>query len=98
VNGSVSSLLLACWLWALALAASPALHDWAHGEKDGHGGHDCVATLLASGGCDAPDAAPLVATTPLHVDLGTLALRGCDAGSLFLIGGPLERGPPVAGA
>jgi hypothetical protein len=56
-----------------------------------------VAALLASGGCDAPDAAPLIAATPVHVELGTVAGADSDVASLFLIGGPLERGPPVAG-
>jgi hypothetical protein len=97
VKRFVSSLLLACWLWAIALAASPALHDWAHGEEEGHGEHHCAAALLASGGCDAPDVAPLIAAAPVHVELGTVAIAGPDLASLFLIGSPLERGPPMAG-
>jgi hypothetical protein len=98
----VSSLFLASWLWALALAASPSLHDWAHGHDEDHDEdheeHVCMATLLASGICDAPAIAPLLAGTAEFVEIGVMPARGDEVVALFLIGSPLEHGPPVVGA
>ena len=92
-----SSLLLVCWLWALALAASPTLHAWAHGEDAGHEDHECVAKLIATGGCDAPAIAPALVVAPVAFVLVALPLRDTDAPVVLLIGGPSERGPPVVG-
>ena len=50
----LSLLLLAQFLWANALAASPALHHWLHGDDAQSPDHECVATLLATGATDSP--------------------------------------------
>jgi hypothetical protein len=94
----VSISLLAGWLWALALAASPQLHQWLHGEEAGHQDHECVATLIAAGGCDAPNIAPVVVVAPLALCLVVLPECEVEVPSCFLIGAPMEHGPPVAGA
>jgi hypothetical protein len=94
----VTSLFIASWLWALALAASPSLHDWAHGHGGDRGEHVCVATLLASGICDAPTITPLLVGTAEFVEVGAVPVRSDEVASLFLIGSPLEHGPPVVGA
>ena len=62
----LSSLLLACWAWALALAGLPELHAWAHGApcaavaaECGHDSHhDDEGDAPSDPGC----AATLLAT------------------------------------
>lgn len=57
-----------------------------------------MATLLASGICDAPAIAPVLAGTAEFVEVGLVRMRGDEVVALFLIGSPLEHGPPVVGA
>ena len=90
-----SILLFCCWLWALALAASPELHAWLHGEEAGHDDHDCVVRLLATGSCDAPGVEPVLAVAPVEFVVVSLPLRGSDVAVVFLVSGKLEHGPPA---
>ena len=90
-----SSLLCCCWLWALALAASPALHEWAHGGEAGHEDHDCVVKLLVLGGCDAPDAAPALVVAPVEFSVVSWSLAGRDVPGAIFLSGTLEHGPPA---
>ena len=90
-----STLLFGCWLWALALAAAPELHEWLHGEEAGHDDHDCVVRLLATGGVDAPDLAPVLAVAPVDFVSVAMTLPNCDVASVFLVSGTLEHGPPA---
>jgi hypothetical protein len=98
VKRIISNLILLGWLWALALAASLELHAWAHGDDAGHHDHHCAVELIASGGCDVSGIAhPLVAAPSAFV-LVALPLHDADVPVVFLLGGPLERGPPPAGS
>ena len=91
---ALSSLLLACLLWAVALAANPSLHDWVHGEHDDESEHVCLATLLAAGGCDAPCMNAPVVLGPDYAGCVLQPRRDADAPVVFLNGGLPERGPP----
>lgn len=88
------SSVLACWLWLIALAASPSLHDWVHHDDPGGHEHVCLATLLATGSCDAPadPEASVEARAPAVV--GSVVAVEEEAHALFVNGRPLERGPP----
>lgn len=90
--------MLACFLWALALAASPQLHEWLHGDACHHDDHECAATLIATGGCDAPNVVPVVVVAPLIMAAALLPQTDFEVPNLFLIGRSLEHGPPVAKA
>jgi len=57
-----------------------------------------VVSLLASGICDAPAMAPLLAGTAEFVEVGEMPVRRDDVLALFLTSSPLEHGPPVVGA
>ena len=89
----LTTLLFACWSWAFVLAALPELHEAAHGHEE----HECAATLIATGSCDTPDAAPVVLCAPAIVTIAALSLWSGDVPALFLVRSPLEHGPPRAG-
>jgi len=97
VTRSISSFLLASLLWALALAASPELHEWAHGEDAGDDDHECAATLIATGSCESPDVAPVLITAPIAQEMMALLPDDRDVPVIFLVSGTLEHGPPAAG-
>ena len=90
-----SSLLFCCWLWALTLAASPALHKWAHGDEAGHDDHDCAAMLLVTGSCDAPGVVPVAVIAPVEFAVISWPLAGRDAPAAIFLSGMLEHGPPA---
>lgn len=94
---SISSLILTALLWAVALAASPELHAWAHGEDAEHGDHECAATLIATGSCESPDTAPVLVAARITREMAALPPGDRNVPVLFLVSGTLEHGPPVAG-
>ncbi|HXA09861.1 MAG TPA: hypothetical protein VNW28_07745, partial [Chthoniobacterales bacterium] len=55
----VASGLLSAFLFALALAASPQLHQRLHADA-GSPDHECAATLIAAGKYEQADAPPVV--------------------------------------
>ncbi|MEA3212842.1 MAG: hypothetical protein QOE70_5899 [Chthoniobacter sp.] len=87
--------VLVGFVLALALAASPQLHELIH-HDDGHGEHQCLAVTLQSGGSDAAAVAPLV-TQAFLAELFALVPRGESAWveSLFLSCRVLEHAPPL---
>ena len=48
LHRATAVLLLVHLLAIVAMAVSPALHEWVHGDAD-HEDHQCAATLFASG-------------------------------------------------
>lgn len=58
----VAAGLLSLLAFALALSASPQLHERLH--ESNLAGHHCAATLLSSGGCDS--VAPANPVSALH--------------------------------
>ena len=98
VKRRISILLLLCWLCANVLAASPAFHELLHGANAGHGEHECVVTLLATGGLDSPTIATFCVNAPMMVECSALRVGDADIPAIFLGGGLSDRGPPMAGA
>lgn len=94
MRSALSTLLLAAWLWTLALAGSPELHHWAH-EDSGHGEHECAATLLVQGLADVP--APMaVAGVPCEWTVwAPIAAARAEVAALSLVGAEWPLGPPV---
>ncbi len=86
-------------LMAMAMAASPELHQYIHGEAD-HEDHECVVTHLIKG--DLHDGAPTPIIT-VGLDLPIVELRSVAASDsvwvapLFLKNGVLEHAPPMLG-
>ena len=90
-------LLVAQFLGATALAASPQLHHIIHHDA-GHDDHQCAVTMMISGGSDG-------AWTPPVFEAGTLirvtAILSSDAGFVhvspsFLSAHIFEHAPPPA--
>ncbi len=84
-------------LMAMAMAASPALHRYFHGDADTED-HECVVTHLNKG--DLHDGAPAILVTvglalPTH-ELGcTTTADIVWVAPLFLKNGILEHAPPL---
>jgi hypothetical protein len=55
----VVGFVFAAFLWALALSASPQLHQRVHGDAN-RGDHACVVTLIVSGNYDHTAPPPLI--------------------------------------
>ena len=86
--------LLAGMLLALMMAVSPGLHDVVHHDGD-EKGHQCLVTLMLTGGCDdtAPEA--LVVTAFLASLFGTVPVGESEwVESVFAGGSVFEHAPP----
>ena len=94
---AISTVLLACWLLACALAASPALHEAWHGEDCGHGeeeGRECIVELLAAGGVEPCDPVEPVAPGAPAGREEDFVCMGSEAAHGVPNGAARERGPP----
>ena len=90
----VVALLLAHLLAVVAMAASPALHEWVHGDAQ-DGGHSCAVVLFAAGGVEA--AAVVVLVFAGLVRSGSQAKPRCEwVEGLFRVLRILEHAPPAA--
>ena len=65
----VAGLVFAAFFWALALSASPQLHQRVHSDAN-RGDHTCAVTLLLSGSYDHAKAPPLVDAPRLQIGFG----------------------------
>ena len=89
-------LLIANLLVAVALTASPKLHELLHHDAD-HGEHQCVVTVMLSGGSDdSPsqvfDVGALFASAPDFLP----EIHSRDVAPLFLTAHVFEHAPPLA--
>jgi hypothetical protein len=98
VKRRISTLLLLCWLFATALAGSPALHEWLHGTDVGHGDHECVVSLIASGGLDSGTVHPIIVIATVMVERSGVSVQDNDVPVIFLGSVLSDRGPPVMAA
>ncbi len=86
-------------LLAMAMAASPELHHYFHGDAD-HDDHECVVTHLIKGNLHDGTPSPVLT---VGLDLPLLELRSAAVSDpvwvapLFLKNGVLEHAPPVLG-
>lgn len=85
---------LAGFVFAMLLAGSPELHEWAHRDS-GETEHQCLATALHAGACDnATPTPPLTGITFGPIEAAP-AIRPYLAPSLYLSCRILEHAPPA---
>jgi len=85
------------FLWALALSASPQLHQRVHKDA-GRVEHNCAATMIASGSYDHAAHPPLVSVPFPAVQFSKIpALTSCWVQSPFLGASIFEHAPPARG-
>jgi len=85
------------FLWALALSASPQLHQRVHKDAN-RAEHNCAVTVIASGSYDhAAHSLLITAPAPAPQFSKILALSPCWVQSLFLGACIFEHAPPARG-
>src|SRR5438874_5518782 len=83
------------FLWALALSASPQLHQRVHADAN-RVEHNCAATMIASGNYDHVAHPPLISAPVPSTQFSTIpALTPCWVQSPFLGACIFEHAPPV---
>jgi hypothetical protein len=90
------SAAFAGFVFAMLLAGSPELHEWAHHHSD-DSEHECLADALHSGACDHVTPAPLFTGIAFGPVEAAPAIRTHAAPSLFLSCRILEHAPPARG-
>ncbi len=87
-------ILFASYLLVLAMAASPALHQWLHDDAD-EAEHQCAAVSASLGQIDRPHDSPAVFATPSVVWFEPRPTHyAVTIVRLFLVVGGLEHAPP----
>src|SRR5437016_10542807 len=85
------------FVWALALSASPQLHQCVHPDA-GRVEHSCAATMIASGNYNHAAHPPLVTAPVPAVQFSIIpALTPCWVQSPFLGARIFEHAPPARG-
>jgi hypothetical protein len=85
------------FLWALALSASPQLHQRVHLDA-GRVEHNCAATMIASGSYDHAAHPPVVSAPVPAIQFSKIpALNPCWVQSPFLGACVFEHAPPARG-
>jgi hypothetical protein len=93
----VAICVFAAFLWALALSASPQLHQRVHADAN-RIEHNCVATMIASGSYDHVAHPPLVSAPAPPIHFSTIpALTPQWVESPFLGASIFEHAPPARG-
>ena len=83
------------FLWALALGASPQLHQRVHKDAN-RVEHNCAATMIASGSYDHAAHAPLVSAPATAVQFSEIpVLNPLWVLSPFLSASVFEHAPPA---
>jgi hypothetical protein len=96
-QNAVVCLLIAHLLIVVALAASPHLHQLFHHDAD-HGSHECVVTVMISGGSDGCPAPQILDTGAILLTPFTFSpvAHSHDATPVFLSAHIFEHAPPFA--
>jgi hypothetical protein len=93
----VAALVSLGFFWALALSASPQLHQRVHPDAN-RVEHSCAVTMIASGSYNHATHVPLVSAPIPPVQFSTiLALALCWVQSPFLGACIFEHAPPARG-
>jgi hypothetical protein len=91
----VATFLCLAFLWALALSASPQLHQRIHRDAN-RSDHICAITMVASGNYDHSPIAPLVSVPDLVDQFSSVAaLTPQWVESPFLLARIFEHAPPA---
>jgi heme A synthase len=93
----VATCVFAVFVWALALSASPQLHQRVHKDAN-RVEHNCAVTMIASGSYNHAAHVPLVSAPIPAVQFSKiLALTPCWVQSPFLGACIFEHAPPARG-
>jgi len=93
----VAAFVSAAFLCALALSASPQLHQRVHKDAN-RAEHTCAVTMIASGNYDHVAHSPLVSAPAPAVQFSKIpALSPCWVQSPFLGAHIFEHAPPARG-
>jgi len=91
----VATCVFAAFVWAIALSASPQLHQRVHADAN-RVEHNCAATMIASGSYDHATHPPLVSADTLAPQFSKIpALTPCWVQSPFLGASIFEHAPPA---
>lgn len=90
----IAAMVAGCVLVAGLMAASPNLHERLHKDAD-HADHECLVTLMSSGGMDQALTAPIVLLPTVVIGTLVRPLHSQWVEPLFLDAGVLVHGPPV---
>jgi hypothetical protein len=91
----IATLVSAAFFWALALSATPQLHQRVHADAN-RAEHSCAATMIASGSYDHATHPPLVSAAALVPQFSKIpALTPCWVQSPFLGACIFEHAPPA---
>ncbi|MGH8095020.1 MAG: hypothetical protein ACREIF_16365 [Chthoniobacterales bacterium] len=84
------------FLLGLAMTASPWLHERLHPDA-GSEHHECVVTVLHSGGTDGTTVAPVLAPEfdPAPEFVALAPDQSCEIASIFLCARVFEHAPPA---
>ena len=92
----VASFVFVAFFWALALSASPQLHQRVHPDAN-RVEHNCVATMIASGSYNHAAHPPLVSAPVPVIHFSKIpALTPCWVQSPCLGARIFEHAPPAA--
>src|ERR1700757_1992040 len=91
----VATCVFAAFVWAIALSATPQLHQRVHADAN-RGEHSCAATMIASGSYVHATHPPLVSADALVPQFSKIpALTPCWVQSAFLGACIFEHAPPA---
>jgi hypothetical protein len=91
----VAALVSLGFFWALALSASPQLHQRVHPDAN-RAEHNCAATMIAAGSYDHPAHPPSISPPVPSIHFSTIpALIPCWVQSPFLGACIFEHAPPT---
>ena len=93
----VATCVFAAFVWALALSASPQLHQRVHADAP-RAEHSCAVTAIVSGNYDCAAQAPLITPPDFISQFGkVLALTSAWVQPLFLKAHIFANAPPALG-
>jgi hypothetical protein len=93
----VAALVSVAFLWALALSASPQLHQRVHKDAN-RVEHNCAATMIASGNYDHAAHSPLISAPHFDRQFSKIAvLTPKWVRPLFLSAHIFAHAPPAVG-
>jgi hypothetical protein len=91
----VAACAFAAFVWAIALSASPQLHQFVHADAN-RVEHSCAVTAIASGNCDQAPHPPLVSAPDFVSQFGRVSsLNPAWVQPLFLKAHIFAHAPPV---
>jgi hypothetical protein len=96
-RGFIAICVSAAFLWALALSASPQLHQRVHKDAN-RVEHNCAVTMIASGSYNHAAHVPLVSAPVRALQFSKIpVLISCWVESPFLGACIFEHAPPARG-